>query len=139
MELKIAAENDLPFIGKMDRGMKAEALKRKFEAEQYFIILQNAQPVGVLRTSLFWDKLPFLNLIKIEEHARGQGIGREAMTVWEGRMKSLGHSVVLTSTQSDETAQHFYRKIGYQEAGELRFLGIPGEQNAPELFFIKKL
>lgn len=32
-------------------------------------------------------------------------------------MRGLQYSLVMTSTQSDEEAQHFYRKIGYKDAG----------------------
>lgn len=40
----------------------------------------------------------------------------------------------MTSTQSDETAQHFYRKLGYVESGSLLF------ENEPlEIIFRKSL
>ncbi len=32
-------------------------------------------------------------------------------------MKQKGFNMVMTSTQADEGAQHFYRKLGYQDAG----------------------
>lgn len=139
IELKTATAEDLPFILEMDGEIKRGELERILETARYFVIAQNGWPVGVLRYGLFWDKIPFLNLIKIKEHARNKGAGREAMALWEEKMKRLGHNIVLTSSQADETAQHFYRKIGYRDAGELRFLGITGQQEAPELFFIKKL
>jgi len=31
-----------------------------------------------------------------------------AMTCWENEMRSLGYGVIMTSTQVDEEAQHFY-------------------------------
>ncbi|MNP74328.1 hypothetical protein D3C76_1711890 [compost metagenome] len=32
-------------------------------------------------------------------------------------MKQKGYDMVMTSTQADEGAQHFYRKLGYKDAG----------------------
>jgi hypothetical protein len=42
--------------------------------------------------------------------------------------------MVLTSTQSDEDAQHFYRRLGYRDCGVLI---LPGE--AGELMLLKEL
>ena len=44
------------------------------------------------------------------------------------------HKIVMTSSQSDEDGQHFYRKLGYIDAGSLV---LPEEPL--EVFFIKKL
>jgi len=49
-------------------------------------------------------------------------------------MQQRGYDMVMTSTQSDEQAQHFYRRIGYQDAGA--FL-LPGE--VLEIIFLKSL
>ncbi len=34
-------------------------------------------------------------------------------------MKSKGYELVMTSTLSNEQAQHFYRKLRYKDAGSL--------------------
>ncbi len=44
----------------------------------------------------------------------------------------------MTSTQTDESAQHFYRKLGYQDAGCL-VLDIPGYKQPMEMFLVKKI
>lgn len=44
----------------------------------------------------------------------------------------------MTSTQVDENAQHFYRKLGYQDAGGL-LLNSPGFEQPMELFLVKQL
>ena len=36
---------------------------------------------------------------------------------WEEEMRQLGYDSVMTSTASDEYAQHFYRKLGYETIG----------------------
>jgi ribosomal protein S18 acetylase RimI-like enzyme len=49
-------------------------------------------------------------------------------------MKEEGYNGIMTSTQSNEEAQHFYRKIGYTEIGGLKYLEDPFE-----LIFYKKI
>ena len=60
------------------------------------------------------------------------------MEFWENEMQQLGYKMLMTSTQVDENAQHFYRKLGYQDAGGL-LLSIPEYQQPMELFFIKEV
>ncbi len=98
----------------------------------------NDAPVGVMRYNLFWDTVPFLTLIYFKESYRGKGFGKQAMIYWENEMRSLGYKIVMTSTQVDEGAQHFYRKLGYKENGCLVMDIYPFEQPL-EMFMIKKL
>ena len=42
-------------------------------------------------------------------------------------MKAAGYALVMTSTQSDETAQHFYRRLGYVDSGALLLKDEPLE------------
>jgi hypothetical protein len=60
------------------------------------------------------------------------------MEFWENEMQQLGYKILKTSTQVDEDAQHFYRKLGYQDAGGL-LLSVPDYQQPMELFFIKEV
>lgn len=53
-------------------------------------------------------------------------------------MKAQGYGMVLTSTQVDETAQHFYRKNGYKDCGSL-VMNIPGYEQPMEMFLSKGL
>ena len=53
-------------------------------------------------------------------------------------MKSKGHGMVMTSTQTDENAQHFYRKLGYKDSGGL-ILNISGYEQPMEMFFVKPI
>ena len=89
---------------------------------------------GWLRYNLFWDSIPFVNLLFLLDDFRGQGYGKELMLYWEHEMASRGFQWVMTSTQANECAQHFYRKLGYEDAGG--FLP-PGEPL--ELVLMKKL
>ena len=60
------------------------------------------------------------------------------MAFWENDMRSQGFGMVLLSTQVNEEAQHFYRKIGYKDCGTLT-IDIPGFEQAMEMFMCKQL
>ena len=83
--------------------------------------------VGWLRYNLFWDNTPFMNMLYILEEFRGEGFGKEFVAFWEVLMKKLGYEIVITSTASDEYAQHFYNKLGYSVIGGFTIVGDPYE------------
>ena len=90
---------------------------------------------GVLRYSLFWQSIPFVDLLYIDEAYRGKGFGSQMMSEWEQAMKSRGYKYVMTSTQADETAWRFYEKLGYRKVGGF----LPPEQDADEWIYLKQL
>lgn len=58
-----------------------------------------------------------MNMIWVDEQYRDKGVGKQVVLFWEEQMKQKGFNLVMTSTQADEGAQHFYRKLGYKDAG----------------------
>jgi len=65
----------------------------------------------------------------VREGRRRCGIGRDAVRSWEREMTARSFRRTLTSTQADEAAQHFWRRIGYRGCGSIALPGKP-----PELF-----
>lgn len=83
--------------------------------------------MGWLRYNLFWDNTPFMNMLYLLDDYRGKGFGRKFVKYWEGDMKQLNYEMVMTSTASDEYAQHFYNKLGYITVGGFLFVYDPFE------------
>jgi ribosomal protein S18 acetylase RimI-like enzyme len=46
---------------------------------------------------------------------------------WERSQLVAGHTIVLSSTVSAETAQHLYRRLGYVDSGVLLLPDEPAE------------
>ena len=136
--LDCAEEGDWPRWSALDGHMARAEYAVKVRERRAFFVRDGAARAGVLRYNLFWDQIPFLTLIFLEPRFRGKGVGREAMRLWEERMRSLGHPLTMTSTQSDEGAQHFYRKLGYRDAGCL-LLDVPPFCQPLEIFLLKAL
>ena len=125
---------DLDWLCAHDHHIARETLTESIRQNRVLIMERDGERVGWLRWNLFWDNTPFMNLLYLLDGHRGQGLGRDLTARWEADMVALGYERVMTSTQSDEAAQHFYRRLGYRDAGALL---LPGEPT--ELLFIKEL
>lgn len=96
------------------------------------------KPAGILRYNLFWDNTPFCTMLFVDCDYRKKGYGKRLMEHWERDMKAQGYDLLLTSTQVDEEAQHFYRKLGYKDCGGF-VIDIPKYAQPMELFLIKNM
>lgn len=122
--IEYASADDLPFLMRGDQN--CPTLPEKVSRHEVLVARLDAIAVGWLRFGYFWDTIPFMHLLFLLEPYRGQGIGRQLVTFWEDEMKRLGHQQVLTSTQANQRAQHFYRKLGYADVGGFTLPGQPG-------------
>ncbi len=125
---------DKGFWLSLDHHISESELDKKIRDKQGYVISVNNQPAGLLRYNLFWDNTPFCTLLFIHEKFQNSGLGKALMNFWESEMQSLGYKWLLVSTQSDETAQDFYRKLGYKDCGSLSAPDQPAE-----LFLSKNL
>ena len=130
--IKFAEAKHAPYLKKNDSHVSAARVKNKINESEIIVIEHEGSTAGWLRFGYFWDQIPFMNMLKIEAPLRNKGLGRELTQFWEKEMKKQGHSKVMTSTLSNEEAQHFYRKMGYRDAGSLLLKG-----EALEIIFIK--
>jgi GNAT superfamily N-acetyltransferase len=135
-DVRPAGPADLRFLSGHDEHVTPEELASVVARGRVLLLADEtaAEPWGWLRWGLFWDAVPFMNLLYVVEGHRGRGLGRLLVTQWEARCRVAGHDLVLTSTMSDEQAQHFYRHLGYVDSGVLQ---LPDE--APELLLRKTL
>ena len=124
MIIRHATPADLPFLAENDRHVTPKELDSLIRLGRVFLIEADGQAAGWLRWNLFWDNTPFMNLLYLLESYRMQGLGRALTRHWEQEMRESGYEAVLTSTQANEPAQHFYRHLGYTDVGG--FL-LPGE------------
>ncbi len=133
--IRHALKVDYSYWFTLDEHISQNEFEHKIREKQGYIICDGDKPIGLMRYGLFWDLVPFLNLIELEESYRGKGIGKQAMNHWENEMCNLGYKLVMTSSQADEQAQHFYRKLGYKDSGCLMI----SNKEPLEVFFVKQL
>ena len=135
MTIRTAVPADLDGILNYDRHICVSRLESCIRRGLVDVLEDGGRILGVLRWNLFWQSLPFLDLIYLDDSLRGQGWGTRMMARWEENMASQGYNHVLLSTQEDETSKFFYEKLGYRLCGDF----LPPDQEARELMYRKEL
>ena len=120
-KIEYVTSKDKAFWYSLDKHLPEKEFENKVANKQGYVLFADNRPVGLLRYNLFWDNTPFCTLLFID---------------WQEQHK--GYGMVLTSTQVDETAQHFYRKNGYKDCGSL-IMNIPDYEQPMEMFLSKGL
>ncbi|MHC5215950.1 GNAT family N-acetyltransferase [Enterococcus sp. LJL128] len=136
--IRYAKKEDNAFWFKLDEHISKVEFDNKVRDKMAYLLLENDIPIGLLRYNLFWDNTPFCTMLYIDTKYQSKGYGKLLMEFWENEMKELGYGMLMTSTQVDENAQHFYRKIGFHDAGAL-IIDIPKYKQPMEMFFIKEI
>ena len=127
VKIRPALAEDLDYWFSLDKHLKRQMILNKLNLNECYIIENLNKKVGIMRYNFFWDETPFLNLIFISQENQRKGIGTQALSLWEQNMKESGYDFVMTSTMSNENAQHFYRKLGYKDCGCLVIKSEPME------------
>ncbi|MDE5671557.1 MAG: GNAT family N-acetyltransferase [Eubacterium sp.] len=134
MEIRYATMADKEILLSRDSHIKESVWEETIKNNREIIIFVDGNFVGWLRWNLFWDEIPFMNMLYFLEEYRGKGYGTQIVQFWENEMIKLGYDKVITSSQANESAQHFYRKLGYRDAG-----GFFSVRNDLEIVFTKEL
>ena len=77
-------------------------------------------------------------LLAVDALWQRNGYGTRLLEHWARDMRAQGFRLLLTSTRSDETAQHFYRRLGWRDCGGL-LLDLPVLAQPTELFLYRTL
>ncbi|MBQ7821932.1 MAG: GNAT family N-acetyltransferase [Clostridia bacterium] len=147
MIIELAQSKDKQKIAKLDSHIPSSLLGECIWNGQIYVLKDDSiknggqnhclkdPVVGVLRYSLFWQSIPFIDLLYIDGVYRKRGFGTAMMHEWENAMAIRGYEYVMTSTQADEDAWKFYEKLGYRKVGGF----FPPEQEAEEWIYQKRL
>jgi len=119
MKIEFAIIDDIDMILDYDEHVSLSEMNRLIENKRCIVAKSDEIIFGFARWNLFWDNTPFLNMLYVPDGYNRMGIGSQLLTFWENEMKKQGYSILLTSTQANEKGQHFFRKRGYQDCGNL--------------------
>ena len=115
--IRIATQKDISLLRSLDTHISSRALSNSIAGQHVYLLEEDGNTMGWLRFNHFWDNIPFLNMLFILEPFRNQGYGTQLMSFWEAEMQKAGFCQLMTSTASNEYAQHFYQKLGFQTVG----------------------
>jgi len=134
MEIELATDQHYHYLTENDVHISRTMLQTKIKRNEIYVVREKQGIIGFLRFGYFWDNIPFMNMLYLDEAYRRKGVGKQLVLFWEDQMREQGFKEVMTSSLSDESAQYFYRKLDYKDSGCL-FL-----KNEPlEIIFLKQL
>ncbi len=117
LDITTAELTDLKELKSLEWHIREDELKNIISLKRIYLWRTANQIIGWLRYGLFWDNTPFMNMLYVIDEFRCRGIGTALIQHWENEMKKSGFDRVMTSTASDEYAQHFYVNLGYKAVG----------------------
>lgn len=138
MEIRYVEKSDKKFWFSLDKHLSEAEFEKKIRDKMGYVLLEDNRPIALLRYNLFWDNTPFCTMLFVDWNYHGKGYGKKLMSFWEEDMKSAGYGMIMTSTQVDEGAQHFYRKLGYKDAGGF-VIHIPKYEQPMEMIMLKEI
>lgn len=138
LKIRYLTASDKEFWYRLDKHLPETEFENKVRTNRGYILLLDEKPIGLLRYNLFWDNTPFCTMLFVDPEYQRKGYGKHLMEYWENDMKQQGYGMLLTSTQVDEEAQHFYRKLGYKDCGGF-VIDIPEYAQPMEMFLLKSM
>ena len=72
MEIVLATEEDYVYIVERDRHIPESLVRAKIKEKEIYIFKDSEKEIGWMRYGYFWDNIPFMNMIWIDEEYRGQ-------------------------------------------------------------------
>jgi GNAT superfamily N-acetyltransferase len=109
-------------------------MQDKVARSEVMVALEAGRHIGLLRYSLYCDWIPFIIFLFVLEDHRRTGVGSQLATFFERQMRRSRFKLAMVSSASAGTSQHFWRKMGYHDAG---CLCVPHESF--EILFAKEL
>ncbi|MEM6909697.1 MAG: GNAT family N-acetyltransferase [Pseudomonadota bacterium] len=120
-----------------DKSVSEAWIERCIDLGEYLIAQRSHRPVGFVRWSWFWGKVPYIDMIRVEPSEQRSGLGTRLLNHLQELVRAHGATIVMTSCESDEPEPlEWYLKHGFTRTGEI---DIPTVQSAREIFLAKRL
>lgn len=100
-------------------GALAGYLRRPDSALFRFAVERDAVLAGVVAVRMPWLRGPFLEMLALLPDARGLGLGRLTVDWVAAEARTVAANLWTTVSDFNETAQAFYRRLGFETVSEL--------------------
>lgn len=88
--------------------------------QKILVAVEDAQIIGYLIYHIIWGNTPFVELIYVTKEYQRIGVGLQLLTDLERKLKTLGYTVVISSSeQKNEIGNTFHKKHGFESIGTL--------------------
>ena len=123
--IRIADDRDIARI----KSYQEEALLDNINAAVYRVHLviaeEDGEFRGYLQYGLYKNDIPYIHKLYVTPDHRGTGYAGIIIEEWEELMRQNGYSRVMLSVSSANSAQNFYRLMGYRDIGSITLPGEP--------------
>ena len=136
IEVRQAQDHDvLPHGAAME--LPAAELEDKRRGGLVTMAWVRGRPVGVLVHTLLWGRVPFMELLWVEDAYRRRGVATAMVTHLEARLRGAGASSVFSSMPGENReAMAWHFEQGFTSVGVVEGIKLGGED---EVFFYKPL
>lgn len=93
--IRYADDNDFESLTKYDTHISEHDLKNSIASRSVLASYENGALVGWLRFNLFWDSIPFMNMLYVLSEHRGKGHGSALVDFWEREMLESGYKMLF--------------------------------------------
>jgi len=80
--IRYANKDDFETLKKYEHNVNESELKNSINSKRTLVMFNNNVFIGWLRFNLFWDNIPFINMLYFLEEYRGKGYGKQLMNHW---------------------------------------------------------
>jgi len=82
IRIRPATFGELNVISESDRHVPREHMEKLISDGFIAAAFYEEQFAGLLRYGLFWDEVPFMNMLWVKEEYRGKGVGTALVREW---------------------------------------------------------
>ena len=87
--IRYASNEDYSFLITNDLHISEEELYKSIDDNKVIVLTIDDKIIGWLRYNLFWDNIPFMNMLYLLEEYRRVGLGSKLVSFWENEMKNM--------------------------------------------------
>jgi GNAT superfamily N-acetyltransferase len=136
ISVEYSVEADDGWLADRDKQVRPEVLRAKVARGEYIVATSGDERIGFLRYSYMWSTVPFVDLVFVEPEHRNRGAARAMVDLLQAKARSLGRSMIMSSSQSDEPEpQAWHRRIGFRDAGAI--VDMRPFQQVPGIIFVR--
>lgn len=121
--IRYAKADDYELMLKIDSSIDKISWEGWTKNKQAVFVFDGKSLAGWLQYSFFIEKIPFVNRLYLFDNYQRQGLGTGLIKFWESEMFDRGYKKLMLSTEQSNTAQEFYKKLGYKILGSFDYFG----------------
>ena len=116
--VRLAQENDIPALGRLDPWPKEPVRQQKIAAGEVMVLELEGHVIGLIRYAVLWTTVPFMGLIELEPAHRGKGYSRAVLSSPKTHLRAQSYVALFSSSQTDEPEpQRWHLHMGFTSNG----------------------